>query len=93
MPTAALQPLSRESPAKASGSSRGLVDLQVNGYHGDNLNADDLTVETVRSLAGRMLATGVTTFLPTLITASDEKILRSLRIIAAAREADPLRCT
>jgi N-acetylglucosamine-6-phosphate deacetylase len=68
----------------------GLIDLQVNGYRGDDLNADDLTIETVQSLARRMLATGVTTFLPTLITASEEKIVRNLSIIAAARQADSL---
>ena len=68
----------------------GLIDLQVNGYCGDDLNADDLTIDTVQSLARRMLATGVTTFFPTLITASEEKIVCNLRIIAAARRADPL---
>jgi N-acetylglucosamine-6-phosphate deacetylase len=70
--------------------SPGLIDLQVNGYCGDDLNADDLTVETVLRLARRMLSIGVTTFLPTLITASEEKIIRNLRVIAAARAADPL---
>ena len=70
--------------------SAGLIDLQVNGYQGDDLNADDLTVDTVQSLARRMLAHGVTTFLTTLITASEEKIVHNLRIIAAARQADSL---
>jgi N-acetylglucosamine-6-phosphate deacetylase len=68
----------------------GLVDLQVNGYCGDDLNADNLNIETVRRLARRLLGIGVTTFLPTLITAPEEKIIRSLRVIAAARDADPL---
>jgi N-acetylglucosamine-6-phosphate deacetylase len=68
----------------------GLIDLQVNGYCGDDLNADNLDIETVRRLARRLLGIGVTTFLPTLITAPEEKIIRSLRVIAAARDADPL---
>jgi N-acetylglucosamine-6-phosphate deacetylase len=68
----------------------GLIDLQVNGYHGDDFNADNLTVEAVQHLARRMLTTGVTTFLPTLITAAEEKIIQNLRIIAAARKVDPL---
>jgi N-acetylglucosamine-6-phosphate deacetylase len=67
-----------------------LIDLQVNGYCGDDLNADNLDIETVRRLARRLLGIGVTTFLPTLITAPEEKIIRSLRVIAAARDADPL---
>jgi len=78
------------APGESAWLTPGLIDLQVNGYCGDDLNADDLTIDTVQSLARRMLATGVTTFLPTLITASEEKIIRSLRIIAAARQADPL---
>jgi N-acetylglucosamine-6-phosphate deacetylase len=77
-------------PGESAWLAPGLIDLQVNGYCGDDLNADDLTIHTVQTLARRMLATGVTTFLPTLITASEEKIIRNLRIIAAAREADPL---
>src|ERR1035438_6147901 len=68
----------------------GLIDLQVNGYSGDDFNADNLTIDTVRSLAHRMLAIGVTTFVPTLITASEQKIIHNLRIIGAARQADPL---
>ena len=68
----------------------GLIDLQVNGYGGDDVNADNLTIDTVQSLARRMLATGVTTFVPTVITASEQKITNNLRIIAAARQSDPL---
>jgi N-acetylglucosamine-6-phosphate deacetylase len=68
----------------------GLIDLQVNGYQGEDFNAPNLTNGTVRSLARRMLSIGVTTFLPTLITASEQRIIRNLRIIAAARQADPL---
>ena len=68
----------------------GLMDLQVNGFLGDDFNADDLTSDAVQRLARHILATGVTTFLPTIITASEEKIIHNLRIIAAARQADPL---
>jgi N-acetylglucosamine-6-phosphate deacetylase len=68
----------------------GLVDLQVNGYCGYDLNADDLDIDTVRSLARNLLATGVTAFAPTLITAPEQKLLRNLRVIADARRADPL---
>ena len=70
--------------------SPGLIDLQVNGYCGHDLNADDLDVDTVRSLARSLLETGVTTFAPTLITASEEKLIRNLRMIAEARRSDPL---
>jgi len=68
----------------------GLVDLQVNGYRGNDLNADDLSIDTVRSLAEDLLATGVTTFVPTLITAPEQKLLRNLEVVADARRAHPL---
>ncbi len=68
----------------------GLVDLQVNGHRGHDFNADDLSVESVQSLVRSLISDGVTTFLPTIITSPEEKIIRNLRIIAAAREADAL---
>lgn len=78
------------APAETAWLAPGLIDLQVNGYCGDNFNSDHLTVEAVQRLAHRLLAMGVTTFLPTLITAPEEKIIQNLRIVAAARKADPL---
>jgi len=68
----------------------GLVDLQVNGYRGDDLNADHLDSNAVRTLARNLLATGVTTFVPTLITAPEPNLLRNLGVIAEARRSDPL---
>jgi N-acetylglucosamine-6-phosphate deacetylase len=64
------------------------VDLQVNGYAGNDLNAADATVETVVAVTRALRAHGVTTFVPTLITASHERIAEALRTIAAARAAD-----
>jgi len=68
--------------------SAGLVDLQVNGYRGFDLNSPDLSTATVSSLTRELLATGVTTFAPTLITASEPEILRGLATIAEARRSD-----
>lgn len=65
--------------------SPGFVDLQINGYCGHDLNAESLTAEVVIALARQLVALGVTTFLPTLITAPEYRILASLRAIAAAR--------
>ncbi len=69
--------------------SPGLIDLQVNGYQGFDLNSDDVTPDTVINLSRSVLAAGVTTFLPTIITASEEKIIACLRAIAAARQLNP----
>lgn len=68
----------------------GLVDLQVNGYAGHDVNADDITVDTLAALTRDLWGRGVTTYLPTVITASEEKILHVLSVIAAARRSDPL---
>lgn len=66
--------------------SAGLVDLQVNGFAGFDLNAEQFSIESVMGLVNAMLAQGVTCFAPTLISAPEEKICRALRVIAEARK-------
>lgn len=68
----------------------GFTDLQVNGYLGSDVNADAVRPEVILSLTKKMLALGVMTFLPTVITASEEKIIHALRTIAEARRLYPL---
>ena len=46
----------------------GLVDLQVNGFAGVDFNTPGITGETLKKSLQTMLASGVTTCLPTLIT-------------------------
>jgi N-acetylglucosamine-6-phosphate deacetylase len=70
--------------------SAGLIDLQVNGYGGLDLNDGELTVSRVSALARALLGLGVTTFLPTLVTASEEAIIAALAAIAEARDGDPI---
>jgi len=64
--------------------SAGFVDLQVNGYAGHDLNGPTLDIETVRGLCRALLKVGVTTFLPTLITAPEARIVAALRTIREA---------
>lgn len=66
-----------------------LVDLQVNGYGGIDLNRDDLTPDDVVALVRVLARLGTTRFLPTIITASFEKTSYLLRIIKEARETNP----
>jgi N-acetylglucosamine-6-phosphate deacetylase len=66
--------------------SPGFVDLQVNGYAGFDLNEKDVSVETIAGLVDAMLARGVTCFAPTVISAPEEQICRTLRVIAKARK-------
>jgi N-acetylglucosamine-6-phosphate deacetylase len=88
-----IQALHRDTPAaQAAGSgwlAPGLIDLQVNGYGGHDLNGEQLTAQTVYALAQAMLACGVTTFLPTLITASEAQLTAALVAIQAARRLFP----
>jgi len=64
--------------------SAGFVDLQVNGYAGHDLNGPTFEVATVRALCRALLKVGVTTFLPTLITAPEPRLVAALRVIRAA---------
>ena len=67
--------------------SPGLIDLQVNGYSSCDLNAETVDSDVVIALVDRLAAAGVTTFLPTIITAREERIVTALRAIAKARRA------
>ncbi|MFJ5993143.1 N-acetylglucosamine-6-phosphate deacetylase [Lentzea sp. NPDC092896] len=68
----------------------GLVDLQVNGYNGLDVNAETVTPDTIVGLSHLLASHGVTTWLPTIITASEDRITHALRCVAQARDADPV---
>lgn len=68
----------------------GLVDIQINGYEGLDLNDQEFDASTVLQLAHSLQRVGVSTFLPTLITASEERIISGLQAIRQARAADPV---
>jgi N-acetylglucosamine-6-phosphate deacetylase len=68
----------------------GLIDLQVNGFRGLDLNDGALTPERVAALTRLIAGLGVTTYLPTLVTASRASLLAALVAIAEARRQDPL---
>lgn len=68
----------------------GLVDLQVNGYAGIDLNDGNLTPKSVMELSRAMAGLGVTTYLPTLVTGTRERLLDALAAIATARRQDAL---
>ena len=69
--------------------SPGLVDLQVNGCSGFDVNAPQLTPDTITDLVDAMLSRGVTCFAPTIITAPEDKICHALCVIADARRNHP----
>ncbi len=68
----------------------GLVDLQVNGYAGHDLNSADGSATVVALLAQRLVETGVTRFCPTVTTAPLDWITRNVKAIRDACEEDDL---
>ncbi len=68
----------------------GLIDLQVNGINGVDFNDLSLTEEGVLNATRYLLSRGTTTFFPTVITNSDENILRLFQILTRACERYPL---
>jgi N-acetylglucosamine-6-phosphate deacetylase len=64
----------------------GLVDLQINGYKGLDFNTLPFSCDLVYQASQAVWEEGVTTFLPTVITNSDERITQALSIIAQACE-------
>lgn len=67
----------------------GLVDLQINGYHGIDLNETDLKPEDILEMTRLLWQQGVTTYFPTIITNSDANIKQLLKTISQACEMFP----
>ena len=60
----------------------GLFDMQVNGFGGYHLSAEDVTPATVRGMIEALWAVGVTRCCPTVVTGSFGGLRRSLAAIA-----------
>lgn len=67
----------------------GLVDLQVNGFAGADVLSGD--AEAVARISRSLLAVGVTAWMPTIVSASEDVRLRALDAVAAARGAPGAR--
>lgn len=68
----------------------GLIDVQLNGIGGYDLNATDSTVETVRQVVKALHRGGVTRFCPTVVTGTKDRMLHCIRTIAEACQTDPM---
>jgi N-acetylglucosamine-6-phosphate deacetylase len=67
----------------------GLIDIQLNGFAGTDLNAPDLDVAGVGRVVRSLQAVGVTRFCPTICTQSHDRMAQSLRIVAEACRSLP----
>ena len=68
----------------------GLIDVQVNGFAGHDLNADSVTPDDVSAMVRALWSAGITLSCPTITTGSAERMLRSIRAVATAVESDPV---
>lgn len=62
----------------------GLIDIQINGYMGVDFADQDLTLEGIRKATRALWKEGVTTYLPTLITADRKSLKNSFSILSKA---------
>jgi N-acetylglucosamine-6-phosphate deacetylase len=62
----------------------GLIDNQVNGYVTVDFTGEGLTVEGIHKATRALWKKGVTTYLPTLITQSQERLIRNFSIMSEA---------
>jgi N-acetylglucosamine-6-phosphate deacetylase len=67
----------------------GLLDIQFNGYGGQEFSSPSLTAEKVARITRKTDSFGVTRFCPTLTTERFEVLQHGLRTIAAACESSP----
>lgn len=64
--------------------AEGYVDVQVNGYVGVDFNDPSTAAEQLKVAAQAMLADGVATAFPTIITASEDAMLRCIQNLTNA---------
>ena len=62
----------------------GLIDIQINGYMGIDFADQNLNIEGIRDAVKALWKEGVTSFLPTLITADHESLKNSFSILSRA---------
>ncbi len=70
--------------------SPALVDIQVNGFCGYDLNVDTVTAEDVCEMMRKLWGVGTGFLCPTIVTASFESIRNSLEAVVNAYRSDPL---
>lgn len=68
----------------------GFVDLQVNGFMGIDFNSGRLSADEVVSITEHLWHTGVTSYMPTLITNATEHIEQAIEAIVTACERNKL---
>lgn len=66
----------------------GLIDAQVNGFRGFDVNGADVSSEAIQNITTELASIGVTTWVPTIVTSSEDAIVSILHSIEKARNDD-----
>jgi N-acetylglucosamine-6-phosphate deacetylase len=69
--------------------SHGFLDIQVNGYQGIDYSGESICQTQIVSLVEKLMKTGTTRHIPTIITNSQKRMVKNIAIIEQARTADP----
>lgn len=83
-----ISPLTAEDEPPQVFVAPGLIDIQINGYMGVDFTGEDLDLEGMRAATKALWKEGVTTYLPTVITADHDRLEKNFAILAKARQ-DP----
>lgn len=83
-----IEPLSGEEIVPELYVAPGLIDIQINGYMGVDFTGEDLDLQGMRAATRRLWEEGVTTYLPTVITADHDRLAENFAVLAEAM-ADP----
>lgn len=83
-----IQPLPSNEQLPELYLAPGLIDIQINGYMGVDFTGEQLDLEGMRAATKRLWEEGVTTYLPTVITADHERLAKNFAVLARAME-DP----
>src|SRR5262245_2984402 len=82
--------IQRDEAADAAWIGPSWIDLQINGAYGHDPNAADADAGVVAGMVRSLWRDGVGGSCVTICTESEERMLRSLRAVADACDADPL---
>jgi N-acetylglucosamine-6-phosphate deacetylase len=64
--------------------SPGFLDIQVNGYMGNDYSLEDLSEEHIAKIIFHLNRSGTTQHVPTIVTSPQDRIVRNLKIITQA---------
>lgn len=90
LPEAQLDPALPRLDAQGWAVAPGFIDLQLNGCGGVMFN-DTITAETLEVMHHTNLKSGTTSFLPTLITTSDQDMQAAMALVKNYRQSHPHR--